>query len=184
MLREDLKEKHSIIKDASIYCRDLAPVNKGDRYASVVQTINEWFLRNRISLNAPAAALIEDQDFRLLLTYNGSSEEACIVCSCAVRIQLTRLRDNFSMSNYYKHLQSKNCSMMKRKKNEVVNDESDSEDDGQTFDDVISVNVASATATRTSTSAIVVAAGNQANSSAERSKIVKSTSRSKRSRVL
>lgn len=177
---------YRIPKDVSINCHDLALVNKPDRHVFVIQTLNEWFLRNRHSLNAPTADLIETQDFRLLLIYNGSSEEACITCSCGIRVQLTRLRENFSLSNYYKHLKSKTCAMMKRKKevvNSIVNDEHDAMDDEETVDNVDTATVSSAATVRSSASTIVLATSTNAQSSIKRSRTVESKSLSKRTRV-
>ena len=75
--------------------RALVPANKPTHHASIIETLSDWFRRKRHSLNASTADLIEGQDYRLLLTFNGSTEEACISCSCAVRVQLSRLRETF-----------------------------------------------------------------------------------------
>ena len=169
-----------------IDCRGLVPVNKPTHHASITETLSEWFRRNRHSLNAPTADLIEGEDFRLLLTYNGSSEEACISCSCGIRVQLTRLRETFSLSNYYKHLKSKHCTMMKIKKkavDSIVNDESDATDDEETLDSTGSASAPSAPSARSSTSPNVLAASASAEASTKRSEVVESKTKSKRSRV-
>ena len=169
-----------------IHCCALVPMSKPNHHASITETLSEWFRRNRDSLNAQTADLIEGQDFRLLLTCNGSSDEACISCSCGIRVQLTRLRETFSLSNYYKHLKSKHCAMMKQKKkavDSIVNDESDVTDDEETFDNCNSANVPSATSRRSSTSTTVRTTDANAESSTRRSRATESKTQSKRTRV-
>ena len=166
--------------------RALVPANKPTHHASIIETLSDWFRRKRHSLNASTADLIEGQDYRLLLTFNGSTEEACISCSCAVRVQLSRLRETFSLSNYYKHLKSKHCTMMKIKKkavDSIINDESDATDDEETLDSTGSASAPSAPSARSSTSPNVLAASVSAEASTKRSDVVESKTKSKRSRV-
>jgi hypothetical protein len=80
--------------------------------------------------------LIENEDFKLLFM-GDLSKEACIVCSCGAKVHLPKVRHNFTMSNYYKHLKSTSCKMMKKKKliNCINNDQSNIDDDHDSSDD-------------------------------------------------
>ena len=103
--------------NTSIYIKylNLGLVNKLNHHGFIIRMLNKWFDKNRRVMNIPNGKLIENEDFQLLFIFNGSSEEACISCSCGVKVQLTKLRQNFQLGNYYKHLKSKSCIMMKKK---------------------------------------------------------------------
>lgn len=58
----------------------------------ILNTLSEWCEKN---LNLNNKTLIENEDFKLLLT-QGASEGVCIICSCQVKIHLTRVRQHFS----------------------------------------------------------------------------------------
>lgn len=78
--------------------------------------------------------LIENTDFTLSLVCNDAIEEANFSCSCGTKVQLGKYRNTFSLSNYYKHLKSKACTMMKKKKTP------DTHTDHESFDDEPSQN--------------------------------------------
>lgn len=93
-------------------------------------------------MNINNGKLMENQDFKLILVSNNLTEEAYFKCSCGVKVQLTKLRDTFSLSNYYKHLKSKSCTMMQKKKvpDNHDNDESIVTIDHESFDNEASEN--------------------------------------------
>jgi len=109
-------------------------MNQPNHHDFIIQTLDEWCKKHYLELNI--TTLIENEDFKLLLT-NGLSEEACILCSCGAKVHLTKVRQNFSLSNYYKHLKSKSCNMIKKKKviKGVNNDQSNMNDDHDLSDD-------------------------------------------------
>ena len=78
--------------------------------------------------------LIENTDFTLSLVCNDAIEEANFSCSCGTKVQLGKYRNTFSLSNYYKHLKSKACTTMKKKKTP------DTHTDHESFDDEPSQN--------------------------------------------
>ncbi|CAF4509001.1 unnamed protein product, partial [Rotaria sp. Silwood2] len=90
--------------------------NELNHHDSIINMLNEWIQKNCHAMNMSNSKLIENQDFQLAIVSNGSSPEASIYCSCGVKVQLTRVRYNFSLSNFYKHIKSKNCIMMNKKK--------------------------------------------------------------------
>jgi hypothetical protein len=133
-------------------------MNKVNHHGFIIRTLNEWFDKNCHAMNIPNGKLIENEDFQLLFVFNGSSEEACISCSCGVKVQLTKVRENFSLSNYYKHVKSKSCIMMKKKKITScnANDEPNITDDHESFDDETSQNISVANHAQSSTSSATI----------------------------
>lgn len=93
-------------------CFNLDVVNQRDQRDFILNTLNEWCRKN---LQLKDKILVENEDFKLVVT-QGTPEGVCIICSCHIKVHLTRVRQNFSLSNYYKHLKSKKCAMIKKKK--------------------------------------------------------------------
>ncbi|CAF3572326.1 unnamed protein product [Rotaria socialis] len=110
----------SIYKYLNIYIcikyYNLDCTNELNHHDSIINMLNEWIQKNCHAMNMSNSKLIGNQDFQLAIVSNGSSSEASICCSCGVKVQLTRVCFNFSLSNFYKHIRSKNCIMMKKKK--------------------------------------------------------------------
>ena len=78
-------------------------------------------------MNISSGKLIENKDFKIFL---GSNKSATLLCSCGVRINLTKDRSTFFLSNFYKHIKSKRCVMMKKKKSNCQNDSQDIDSNG------------------------------------------------------
>jgi hypothetical protein len=93
----------------------------------IISTIDDWFERNRSTMNILNGKLIENEDFKIFL---GPNESATLLCSCGVRINLKKDRSTFSLSNFYKHIKSKRCIMMKKKKSASQNDSQDMDSSG------------------------------------------------------
>lgn len=89
---------------------------ESDHRKFIVGTLNEWLEKQSSSMKISDEKLIENHDFKLTIICNDVAEEAFFLCSCGIRVHLTKLRNTFSLSNYYKHLKSKRCAMMKRKR--------------------------------------------------------------------
>jgi hypothetical protein len=88
----------------------------------IILTINDWLERNHEALKISNGKFIENEDFRLNIVSDGL---ATLICSCGVRVKLTKDRSTFSLSNVYKHLRSKRCATMKKKRVRSPNDEQD-----------------------------------------------------------
>ena len=67
-------------------------------------------------MNTADTRLIDNEDYRVSISLDRSREQAVITCSCGVKVRLTKDRSTFSLSNYYKHLKSKSCAMMKKRR--------------------------------------------------------------------
>lgn len=122
----------------------------------IIHALNEWFDKNLSTLNVVNRKLIIDKDFWLTLVGNELSEDAYILCSCSIKVQLTKLRETFSLSNYYKHLRSKSCMMMRKKRISGcdINDPSVVTIDQQSFDDEALQNNSISNQTQSFTSSI------------------------------
>ncbi|CAF3316170.1 unnamed protein product [Rotaria sp. Silwood2] len=139
------KDPTQIVATPSVHQHSMetaGPINKLNNCNIILRILNEWYDKNCHAMNISNGKLIENEDFRLLITSNGSLEEACI-SSCGVKVQLPKIREYFSLSNYYKHMKSKNCSMIKKKKSTSwnANNESSTAADHETFDGEASLNI-------------------------------------------
>jgi hypothetical protein len=96
------------------------------KHRTFLQTsLDEWLNKNKSKLNLSNENLIEGTDYTLTLLFNQASQEAFISCACGVRINLPKEREHFSLSNYYKHIKTTRCTMMKNKKKRISNDTND-----------------------------------------------------------
>jgi len=91
-------------------------LKESDHREFVISTLNQWFEKYSSVMRISHGTLIENTDFTLSLVCNDAIEEANFSCSCGTKVQLGKYRNTFSLSNYYKHLKSKACTMMKKKK--------------------------------------------------------------------
>lgn len=108
-----------------LYSR-LARINETDHRKHIVETLTDWWLRNRDSLGAPDGILTDGEDFSISFIADTPSVHVRLLCSCGVKIQLVRYGEHFTLTNYYKHLRKTKCSVVKKKKKNVP--------DGDTFD--------------------------------------------------
>lgn len=108
-----------------------------DHREFIIDTLNEWYIKHSSDMNVINEKLIENESFKLSIVSNDLTEEAYFLCSCKIKIYLTKTRDTFSLSNYYKHLKSKSCNMMKKRKinDSHANDESFVTLDAESLDD-------------------------------------------------
>ncbi|CAF3624956.1 unnamed protein product [Rotaria sp. Silwood1] len=94
-------------------------MNQKKHYDFLTQALDDWLLRNKLKLNLSNDKFMEGTDYKLSLFLNQGSEEAIILCSCGVRTNLAKERINFSLSNYYKHIKTSKCLMMKKKRKSI-----------------------------------------------------------------
>ncbi|CAF3895676.1 unnamed protein product, partial [Rotaria sp. Silwood1] len=98
-------------------------LNTINRHDFIIHMLNEWIKNNAAEFDIRNGKLIENEDFRLSIGGNDSDISTSISCSCGINIQLGSIHGNISLSNYYKHLKSKNC-IKKKKISKHVNDKS------------------------------------------------------------
>lgn len=117
-------------------------MNENDHRDFIISTLNEWFEKYSSIKKISDGKLIEHMDFTLSLVCNDVIEEANFSCSCGIKVYLAKYRNTFSLSNYYKHLKSKACTMMKKKitPDNHVNNQSTSSINQESFDDELSQN--------------------------------------------
>ncbi|CAF1052004.1 unnamed protein product [Adineta steineri] len=203
-LSQDSSQDTSILSDhhQSTTAPDL--MNILNHHGVLIHMLNEWFERNFRTIYILNGNLIENEDYKLLIAFNGTSEEACITCFCGVKlliafngtseeacitcfcgvkVRLTRVRENFSLSNYYKHLKTKSCVMMKKKKiTSSPNNDSNIIDDDELIDDETPPTISNINHIQPSASSITFDTVDNANKSSKRSTISPNKGSSKKQR--
>lgn len=90
----------------------------GQHRKYIVELIQKWCKDNKENFNFTNFQLEEDVDFTLNIESNRNSiENASIKCKCGRLISLAMNQDKIQISNYYKHLQSTACTLMKELRN-------------------------------------------------------------------
>lgn len=80
----------------------------------LIQSIDEWCIKNENSLNAIHLKLIEGTDF-FISEPSATGDFIHIRCSCRISSKLPRQGNHFQLSNFYRHLKAGKCSMIQSK---------------------------------------------------------------------
>jgi hypothetical protein len=91
-------------------------IDEGDHRSYIIKSMNEWCLKHADEMGISDLKLIEGTDY--LLTVSASNDSAHIRCGCRASARLPKQGKNFQLSNYYRHLKSKTCAMLKAKQQE------------------------------------------------------------------
>lgn len=91
-------------------------IDENEHRAHIVETLNDWYSRNRSSMGISDGTLKDNEDFSLAFTSTDSSVHVRLSCSCGVKVQLIQCGQHFSLANYYKHMKKAKCSMITKKK--------------------------------------------------------------------
>ncbi|CAF0780363.1 unnamed protein product [Didymodactylos carnosus] len=91
----------------------------------IIKTIGTWCEREKESIGLDELSLSIVDDYKLYINDDTENLEASIRCNCGVKL---KTRKCFQLSNFYAHLKSKKCSMMKQRKND--DKKKKSQDDG------------------------------------------------------
>ena len=78
--------------------------------------INKWVEDNKENFNCDELELTPDVDYTLTISDNDDDIQGVIKCKCGVKIKLRKIDNRFQMTNFYKHLRSLTCSMIREKK--------------------------------------------------------------------
>ncbi|CAF1566400.1 unnamed protein product, partial [Didymodactylos carnosus] len=86
----------------------------------IIKTIDTWCEREKESIGLDELSLSIVDDYKLYINDDTENLEASIRCNYGVKLNLFKLKTRkfFQLSNFYAHLKSKKCSMMKQKKND------------------------------------------------------------------
>ena len=79
----------------------------------VLEKITEWCNNNKENLLLQDFDLKENEHFILKITHGNTDLEGLIRCKCGVKTTLPTKDGRFVLSNFYKHIQTVKCSMMK-----------------------------------------------------------------------
>jgi len=81
----------------------------------IINSVDSWGKKYSSNLS-----LVEGVNYQLILTVSNTNETARIKCSCGRKVSLVKIRKNFQMSNFYKHLVSASCSTINQKQTVTV----------------------------------------------------------------
>ncbi|CAF3887901.1 unnamed protein product [Rotaria sp. Silwood1] len=82
-----------------------------DHHSFIIQSINEWCLKHADEIGISDLKLVEGTDYVVTL----SSGFGHIRCSCRGSARLPKQGRSFQLSNFYRHLKGRRCSMLKAK---------------------------------------------------------------------
>jgi hypothetical protein len=78
--------------------------------------VKKWTEYSKENLHLDQLELKPDVDYTISITDNNNVIEGAIKCRCGTRIRLNRRDGKFQITNFYKHLRSATCFVMKEKK--------------------------------------------------------------------
>ncbi len=78
--------------------------------------MKKWTENNKEDLHFDQIELIPDIDYTISIKFNNNVVEGVVNCKCGVRIKLRTRNDKLQITNFYKHLRTPSCSMMREKK--------------------------------------------------------------------
>ena len=141
----DTNSKSSSSKATNINLKSSSLKTKEEHIESILVLINKWTNNSKENLELEKLELMPDIDFTLNIKCNENDFEGLIKCKCGTRIRLMKKDDRFQITNFYKHLRSVSCSMMKAKKqqydkeqelsNTIHDDNNNDLSDGDDIDD-------------------------------------------------
>ncbi|CAF1178531.1 unnamed protein product [Rotaria sordida] len=82
-----------------------------DHRSFIIQSIDEWCLKHADEIGISDLKFVEGTDYVVTL----SSGFAHIRCACRGSARLPKQGKNFRLSNFYRHLKGRRCSMLKAK---------------------------------------------------------------------
>jgi hypothetical protein len=96
-----------------------ATLNENYHRDFIINSINKW------CTNYSNLSLIEGDNYQLIVMLTDTYEIAKIKCGCGSKVSLVKVRKNFQMSNFYKHLMSRSCTMMNKGSSKTTSSEKD-----------------------------------------------------------
>ncbi|CAF4360164.1 unnamed protein product, partial [Rotaria magnacalcarata] len=106
--------------------------------------ISHWLRTHRDEMNLKQDALLEEnKDYHIeFKNVNNSNESAAVICGCGTKATLSRVNNTgyYQISNYYRHIERGNCSVMQKKLNaDQEKDDDESNGDNNTNSNTSSV---------------------------------------------
>ncbi|CAM4969505.1 unnamed protein product [Rotaria socialis] len=85
----------------------------------LITIIRQWYNNHRDEFNLKSeSTLVESVDYQIEFRNESNGDQsACIICQCGARSTLCRTVNNgfYQASNFYRHLERRNCSIMLKK---------------------------------------------------------------------
>ncbi|CAF3009036.1 unnamed protein product [Rotaria sp. Silwood2] len=104
---------NTITTTSTVTLEQSVPMSTDEHKQYVLQKITEWCDSNKENLSLVNLDLKENEHFTLTIKNSNTSLEGLIKCKCGVITTLATKDERFVLSNFYKHLQTNKCSMMK-----------------------------------------------------------------------
>jgi len=93
-----------------------SPSTKDEHIDFILNLMKKWTENSKENLHLDQLELKPDVDYTISVTDNNNVIEGAIKCKCGTRIRLRRRYGKFQITNFYKHLRSVTCFMIKEKK--------------------------------------------------------------------
>jgi hypothetical protein len=113
---------------------------KDDHVKFILNLMKKWTENNKEDLSFDQIELKPDVDYTISISDDNNIIEGTVKCKCGVRIKLRKRSDKFQITNFYKHLRTSSCSMMREKtrqhneQNQLPNDTIDNHNNNNTND--------------------------------------------------
>ncbi|CAF4339400.1 unnamed protein product, partial [Rotaria magnacalcarata] len=91
-------------------------MTKDDHVEFLLNLMKKWTECNKENLHFDQIELIPDIDYTINITFNNNVVEGVVNCKCGVQIKLRTRNGKLKITNFYKHLRTPSCSMMREKK--------------------------------------------------------------------
>ncbi|CAF1651499.1 unnamed protein product, partial [Didymodactylos carnosus] len=88
---------------------------KDEHIQFILNLMKKWTENSKENLHLDQLALKPDVDYTISITDNNNVFGGAMKCKCGVRIRLRKRDGRFQITNFYKHLRSATCSMMREK---------------------------------------------------------------------
>ncbi|CAF1482401.1 unnamed protein product [Adineta steineri] len=98
-----------------INLRTPALLSKDDHTEFLLNLVKKWNQANK-DLHFGQIQLVPDIDYKINITHDNNVLQGIIICNCGTRVKLRTRSGKFQITNFYKHLRTPSCSMMKEKK--------------------------------------------------------------------
>ncbi|CAF1603558.1 unnamed protein product, partial [Didymodactylos carnosus] len=124
----------SIITTSSNISTNLASPTETQHCKYIKMTIDEWYDKNKQSLSLDNSKLDEPDNYKLVIPNINGTLDASITCQYGSLIKLFRNRTYFQLSNFYNHLKSDKCTIIKSKQQQKLSDDNNNNNQNDTND--------------------------------------------------
>ncbi|CAF3876645.1 unnamed protein product [Rotaria sp. Silwood1] len=103
----------------TINSRSTPLTTKDEHFEFILNSMKKWTENSKENLHLDQLELKPDVDYTISITDNNNVIEGVIKCKCGARIRLRKRDGKFQITNFYKHLRSATCFVIKEKKKQL-----------------------------------------------------------------